>query len=121
MSSRVHSYLRTERRTWALTQKELSFLFGRKSSTQVSRLEQGERIPALDIVLACEILFTKTPRELFPKLYAELEEEVVRRAAELFEKLAPETDHTSMRKKEFLMALEKRAITRLNNQKEHES
>ena len=40
MSLPVHGYLRTHRRKWALTQKELAFLLGHKSSTHVSRLEK---------------------------------------------------------------------------------
>lgn len=114
MQSPVHGYLRTHRRKWALTQKELAFLLGRKSSTQVSRLEKGKRIPSMDIVLACEVLFGLTPRSFFPKLYADIEEIVLVRAAMLYKRLDKETSRVAMRKKEFLSAALKRAITRLN-------
>lgn len=114
MSSPVHGYLRTHRRKWALTQKELAFLLGHKSSTHVSRLEQGTRIPNKDVVLACEVLFGLTPRSFFPKLYTDIEEAVLARAATLYKRLDKETSHTAMRKKEFLSAALKRAITHLN-------
>lgn len=114
MSSSNHGYLRTHRRKWALTQKELAFLLGRKSSTQVSRLEQGKRIPGIDIMLACEVLFGLTPRNTFPKRYTDIEEAVLARAATLYKRLDKETSRDAMRKKEFLSAALKRAITRLN-------
>ena len=117
MSSPVHSYLRAHRRKWALTQKELAFLFGRKSSTHVSRLEKHKRMPAIEIVLACEILFDTTPRALYPKLYADIEERVLARASKLYERLERETNYTAVRKKELLSVALKRAITRLNETK----
>lgn len=114
MPSSDHGYLRTHRRKWALTQEELAFLLGRKSSTQVSRLEQGKRIPGMDIVLACEVLFGVTPSSFFPKFYADIEEAVLSRAAMLYKRLDKETSRVAMRKKEFLSVALKRAITRLN-------
>lgn len=118
MSLRVQSYLRTERRKWALTQKELTFLLGRKSPTHTSRLEQGKRIPSADALLACEILFGIHPRILFPKLYADVEEQVLARASTLYEQLEQEGSLPAQRKKEFLSAALKRAITRLNQPEE---
>ncbi|EKD96571.1 MAG: Helix-turn-helix protein [uncultured bacterium] len=114
MPSSDHGYLRTHRRKWALTQKEVAFLLGHKSSTHVSRLEQGKRIPCMDIVLACEVLFGLTPHRLFPKHYADIEEAVLARAAMLYKRLNKETSRVATRKKEFLSAALKRAITRLN-------
>lgn len=118
MSLRVQSYLRTERRKWALTQKELTFLLGRKSPTHISRLEQGKRLPSADAILACEILFGVAPRTLFPKLYADTEENVMERAAILYEQLEQEGSLPAQRKKEFLSVALKRAITRLNQPEE---
>ncbi|MGA8149115.1 MAG: helix-turn-helix transcriptional regulator [Gallionellaceae bacterium] len=114
MSSPVHSYLRTHRRKWALTQKELAFLLGQKSSAHVSRLEQGKRIPSSEVVLACEVLFGTTPRNFFPKLYVDIEKAVLARAATLYERLDKEMSKTALRKKEFLSSILKRAVTHLN-------
>lgn len=114
MSPSIHSYIRTHRRKWALTQKELVFLLGRKSSTHVSRLEQAKRTPHVEIIIACEILFGTPSDQLLPKLYEEVEEEVMARAAELYEKLEGESGHAAARKKEFLSTVLKRAITRFN-------
>ena len=114
MSSPVHSYLRTHRRTWGLTQKELAFLLGRKSPTHVSRLEKRKRAPTVDIVLACEILFGVKSHMIFPTLYEEIEDDVLARAAKLYEELQHKTSRPALRKKEFLSIALKRAITRIN-------
>ena len=115
MSSRVHSYLRTHRRRWALTKPEIAILLGYKSPTHISRVEQGERQPVLLIVLAYEILFGVAPRELLPQLYEEIEDAVMARASELYEKVESDTSQSAMRKKELLSAALKRAIIRHNN------
>lgn len=117
MSSPVHYYLRKARREWALTQKELSFLLGRKSASSVSRLEQCERNPCAAILFACEVLLERPPRALFPKLYAQIEEQVLIRAAKLYEALEKESSKEALRKKEFLSAVLKRAISSLNETK----
>ncbi len=117
MSSPIHEYLRTSRRKWALTQKELAFLLGHKSPTHISRLEQGKRIPSKEVVLACEVLFELPPRKCFPKLYVEIEEAILTRASTLYERLDKKTSKTATRKKEFLNSALNRAITRLNSQK----
>lgn len=114
MSSRVHCYLRKERRKWALTQKELAFLLERTSSAHMSRLEQCKRLPSARILIACEVLFGIPARKLFPKLYADIEESVLARAATLYETLEGDFGRVAVKKKELLSALLKRAITRLN-------
>lgn len=114
MSSSIHSYIRTHRRKWALTQKELAFLLGRKSSAHISKLEQAKRSPTVDVILACKILFGVSSGQLLPKLYEEVENEVMARAAELYEKLEGKQSRSAARKKEFLSEVLKRAITRLN-------
>lgn len=114
MSSRIHTYLRTHRRKWALTQKEIAFLVGNKSAAHISRLEQGKRKPTKEIVLACEVLFGLSPKQCFPKVYEEIEENVLARAATLYERLDHETGKVPVRKKEFLTAALRRAVTRIN-------
>lgn len=117
MSSRVPCYIGRERKAWALTQSELAVLLGKKCRTTVSRLEQCERSPSIDTLLAAEIVFGRSPAELYPKRIKEIEERVLREASVLYESLAGKTNPASLRKKEFLTALLNRAITRLHNQK----
>lgn len=115
MSSRVHCYLRRERRKWALTQKELAFLLEKTSSAHMSRLEHCKRPPSVRILIACEVLFGIPARKLFPKLYADIEESVLARAATIYETLERDFGRAATKKKELLSALLKRAITRLNS------
>jgi transcriptional regulator with XRE-family HTH domain len=110
-SPRIHSYLRKHRRQWALTQKELIFLLGRDCASLISRLEQGKRVPCAAMLLACEILFGSTSRELFPKLYTDVEDGVLQRAAKLYEEIERHEGPVAARKKEFINIVLKRAVT----------
>jgi len=71
------NYVRTLRRRWALTQKELAALVGIESRSGISRIEQGERLPSLEAALALEVLFGVAPNTMFPHAYAETEEAVM--------------------------------------------
>lgn len=117
MSSPVPCYIGRERKAWALTQHEIAVLLGKKSASSVSRLEQCESSPGIDTLIASEIVFGLPARGLFPKRFKEIEERVLRDGAALYDSLDIKFDPRSLRKKEFLKALMKRAITRLHNQK----
>ena len=79
------------------------------------------RLPGADIIIACEILFGVSSQELFPKLYADIEERVIARASELFEVLEGKKGPVIERKKELLSAVLNRAIIRISSSAEHES
>ena len=66
--------LRTHRRSWGLTQKEMAELLGFESPAHVSRIEQGKRTPSTETALACTALFGVPLEELFPQLAVEIEE-----------------------------------------------
>jgi transcriptional regulator with XRE-family HTH domain len=66
--------LRTHRRTWGLSQRELAGLLGMESRTHVSRIEHGKRTPTMETALACSTLFGVSLGELFPQLAIEIEE-----------------------------------------------
>jgi transcriptional regulator with XRE-family HTH domain len=87
MAQRVGNYLRVRRRQSALTQKELAFLLGYGSEGVVSRFERHERRITLAIAFACELILGAGPRDLFPVLLEQVEDGVVRRMYELYERL----------------------------------
>lgn len=87
MAYKVGNYLRVRRRQWALTQKELAFLLGYQNETIVSRLERQERKITLTVGFACQLVFGSEPREIFPSLFEQVEDAVVRRMLELYEGL----------------------------------
>ena len=94
------SPLRTYRRTWGLTQRELADLLGVECRTQVSRLERGKRVPGLEIALACTTLFGVSLDELFPQLAVEVEESLRKKIARLREDCPQRTDPSGSRKRE---------------------
>ena len=87
MSSRLGNYLRLHRRRSALTQGELAYLLGYRTESIVSRLEKQERRITLAIAFAYHLIFGAEPKEIFPALFEQVEEGVVRRMYELYERL----------------------------------
>lgn len=106
------NYLRTHRRTWGLTQKELAGLTGCRCGAQISRIERETRIPTLQIILSCQVLFGIPPQVLFPRVYGALEDRVMRRAYSLYQRLAKDDSPEGLRKREFLETVLSRAIQR---------
>jgi transcriptional regulator with XRE-family HTH domain len=100
--------LRTHRRTWGLSQRELADLLGFQSPTHISRLEQGKRVPGLETALACSTLFGVPPGELFPQLALEIEVSLRKKITRLHEGSLHTTSTSVKRKRElFTHALER--------------
>ncbi|HZS53849.1 MAG TPA: helix-turn-helix transcriptional regulator [Bryobacteraceae bacterium] len=87
MERRLTSYLRSYRLRWGLTQLELAYLVGLVDASAISRIEEEKRLPPLYIAFALQVLFGVAPRELFPGLFSDIEDAVLRRAYTLYEKL----------------------------------
>ncbi len=114
MKKKLDCYLRPYRRRWGLTQKELAYLFGSKSST-VSRVEHQKRQPSLTVAFACQIIFGTAPIELFPGLFAEIEEDVIARAYDLHERLQGNPSKAARIKLDFLEEVFARVKAREHN------
>src|SRR5580704_2845434 len=84
---RLLKYLRTHRRRWQFTQSELAFLFGYSDQAIIARLERDQRALTLSVAHACELLFGVEPDEIFPELFASIEEDVARRMREMIARL----------------------------------
>lgn len=110
------AYVRTQRRRWALTQKELGYLIGIEGRIGIARIEQGERLPTIETALALEVLFGTPPRTMFPRFYAEIEETVMQRALLLHEGLIQGTSPAEKRKCELLKQALARATKSDNTQ-----
>lgn len=96
--SPIACYLKTHRRRLGLTQRELAALLGFSHEWNVCRYEQHTRTPDLEIACACQIIFGVPVEELFPGIYASVEDQVIRRAEELVvvlgaRKSSPRRDH----------------------------
>lgn len=106
----VLCYLRTHRRNWGLTQKELAKLVGTASSVQISRYENGKRAPKLEVALACQVIFGVPPSIMFPDAYALSEEEVMRNMYQMDLALSNTTSLSGIRKRELFSIALKRAL-----------
>jgi len=94
MKKRLGCYLRLERLKSGLTESELANLTGRASGSIISRLEAQQRQPSLAECFGFEVLFGRSAKELFPTLFDTVEEEVMRRAYELYERLQGDPSKT---------------------------
>jgi transcriptional regulator with XRE-family HTH domain len=99
---RLPSLLRTQRRTWGLSQREMAKLLGFESSAEISRLEHGKRTPGLETALACSTLFGVPVQELFPQLAVESVDKLRERVGALHEGLNQPSTASAARKRELL-------------------
>lgn len=105
---RNRTFVRAQRKRWALSQNELARLLNR-SPARLSRYESGEDPPDLETVLGLQVVFGTAPRRLFPSLYSSAEEAVMRRAAEFDQRLAGKIGYTADRQRRLLQAMAFRA------------
>ena len=77
------SHVRLLRRRAGLTQRELAFLLGYHSESQISRLENGSRVPRASELLMIEMVFGVTSAAVFPRLGERASAFISARIAEL--------------------------------------
>jgi len=106
----VLCYLRTHRRNWGLTQKELAALIGTANSVQISRYENGKRAPKIEVALACQVIFGVPPSIMFPDTHALAEEEVMRNMYQMDQALSNTTSLSGLRKRELFTIALRRAL-----------
>jgi transcriptional regulator with XRE-family HTH domain len=104
-SHRLENYLRTYRRKSGLTQREVAFLLGWKSSGQLSRYEKRHTLPPLRTALAYEAIFKVPLAELFAGIRQGVDQEIRERVDKLHSNL--QGDNGSRRQRFF--AARKRA------------
>jgi transcriptional regulator with XRE-family HTH domain len=117
MKKKLTCYLRPYRRRWGLTQNELVSLLGLRANGVVSRIERQECLPSLKVAFALEIIFGATALELFPGLFAGVDEDVIARAYDLYERLQGNSSRKIRMKLDLFEDLFKRAKTRANRTK----
>lgn len=87
-ASQLPNYIRTHRKRIHLTQDEVAFLLGTKSSAIICRHERCQQKPNLETLLAYEILFRTPVRSLFGGVHQKVELKLRRRVCLLLRKLA---------------------------------
>ena|ERR1051326_911918 len=101
----VPSYLRSHRKRWRLSQRELAFLLGFSSQGAISQHEALIRTPEVKVLLKYEALFGESIGDLFPKLRDEAEKEIVLQAKQLMARLEEHPELPAARKLELLAKL----------------
>jgi len=86
-TSRLPNYIRTQRKRACLTQEEVAFLLGSKSSASISRHERFKQTPDLQTLLAYEMLFRTPVRSLFSSTHQEVAKKLRHRIRLLIRKL----------------------------------
>jgi hypothetical protein len=110
MKKRTFNSVRQHRTHWALSAEELARLLGRNAS-MVCRLEKCGQPPGGKSALGLEVIFGEPASKMFPGLYVHVEEAIMARALRLYEKLDGRTDRKSLRKRELLADMMKRATS----------
>lgn len=77
------TYVKMFRKCSGLSQDEVAELLGCKHGSKVSRYERGGRLPSLEAVIALEIVFGTSTRELFRGHHERVYQQVRRRAQRL--------------------------------------
>jgi len=106
------NHLGAQRKRWKLSNQELAHLIGYCFKSTISRAERDNRPPTLKFALGCEVIFGKSASELFPSLYAEIEDAVMRRAAKLDERLRTDFSHEAEVKRYLISDMARRAGNR---------
>ena len=106
------NHLGSLRKQWKLSEDELARLLGYRFRSAVHRIATNERTPSLWFVLACEVVFGESPRQLFPALYETVEDQVMRRAKKLDDALRHDYSAEAVVKRRLLSAMAKRAAKR---------
>src|SRR4051794_34882296 len=88
MPQTIAHRLRKERRRHAYSQADVCALLGAAWKSRISRYEQRQALPPLEIALAFEAIYGKPVAELFSGSYAKVREDVRRRARKLVEENA---------------------------------
>jgi transcriptional regulator with XRE-family HTH domain len=105
---RLQCYVRSYRLRWGFSQAELAFIIG-TTRNYISYLEAEKRRPKLSDAFALQVIFGVAFVELFPRLFAETEDDVLARAYDLYEQLQGHPSGKTRIKLDFLEEMFERA------------
>lgn len=114
-----NSTFRTWRRTAAFKQKEIARLLGLQGDTQISRIEQGCRVPGLSLAIALEVLTGMPLHEVIGTYYDIVEEETLARVTSMLIDMEKSSNASTMAKCRHLRSCQDRVITRHKNKNMH--
>lgn len=108
MPHHLPTYLHTLRKQWGLSQAELATLFDLTPSA-LSRFENRSRQPSGELIVATEVIFGHSAKDVFPAFYHEIEREVLERARVAYQRLESTHDPVAHQKLRFLTEIIERA------------
>lgn len=79
--------LRAYRKSSGLSQRELAALLGLRSQGLIAEFETGKKHPGIKALIACELIFDRPVRAIFPRLHSTVTLEVGIRAKRLQERI----------------------------------
>lgn len=91
-------------------------MLGLRGNCRISQFESGQADPPLRIVFGLHVIFGKAAHELFKTQFDEVEEEVLTRAYDLYERLQGSKSRLTKAKLDFLERMFERAK---HNRKRH--
>ncbi len=113
--TKIPCYLRTFRREWGMSQKELAGLMLRGDRTRVSGVERNLVAPNAGEIVAYSLLFGFPPAEIFPAFYESVEENLIARAYALDEEISDDLSRVGERKRKLLQSALERATGQADN------
>ncbi len=97
------NYAKTHRKKAGLSQNELAYLFGDKSTSFILKTERGNELPSLSRALSYQILFDVQADQMFAELSKSIADMVFKRITHLTGNLEKQPQTASVeRKLEFL-------------------
>lgn len=103
------NHLQANRKLTKLSQQDVAELLKHGADRSiVSRLESGERPPTLRQLLCLTIIYGVPASALYPDYYDALEEEIMRNAASLLERVEARTSEVAKAKRQYLYAMARR-------------
>lgn len=113
MSAKNKCHLRTLRREWGLTQKEVASLIG-ASRNRVSNIERGLVSPKATEIIAFGLVFGAPPKLAFAKFHTGTVDQVMEAAYRLNRRLEGDASPGAKRKRELTERILARATGKAN-------
>lgn len=104
-------YLRTLRKRSALSLKELALLLN-ISAAGLSLIERQGRRPSVAVMIGTKIIFGQDAHIVFPAIYGEIEDRIMRQAKALYERLEGRGDIDAAEKLRVLLDMIRRVEVR---------
>jgi transcriptional regulator with XRE-family HTH domain len=111
--SKVPCYLRTRRKEWSLTQKELARFTGSHRG-RISKVERGKRPPSGLEILAYSFMFDCKPQDIFPAHAEEVQDAVMAAASRLSERVEDDESAKGRRKNDLIQGMLARVTSYLD-------